>query len=229
MKYSVNNKMKLKIIFFVLLYTLFTNCTDPQKKEMDEITKLVYGEESKIPYNTKLLFAEEIQLDESPEIEKVFLLQAPPNETLVITRSLNDKKLLLKQISFTMPHFGHFQYSEAEKRWKPTQGDDWTKTMLVKSIEFYKLPGDNFSSIFLKILSEEPPLPLFLVPIIIRKTEIIWNGIEELKEKNFFKQEPKVDFHFDEKEEKLNIISPSGKIELSYRYREGKFQLNAIQ
>jgi hypothetical protein len=134
-------------------------------------------------------------------------------------------ELLHKQI-FLMPHYGPYSYSEAQKKWQPEKQIEPFQTHIIRKIQFYRIPPDTFYSIFLEILSEEPPLPLFSVPIVFREGVKIWDGIEELKEKKFLVQNLKSDFIFDESNGRFKITSTRGEVELSFQANSGKFQLD---
>ncbi|MCB1179095.1 MAG: hypothetical protein KDK36_16030, partial [Leptospiraceae bacterium] len=129
---------------------------------------------------------------------------------------------------FSMPHYGPFSYAIKNKKWEPSKILNPNESYIIQNVQFYQLPGDNFYSIFLEILSEEPPLPLFSVPIVLRKGEKILDGLVEFKEKDFLKENLKTDFIFDETSGKLNIVSPKGEVEMSFDFIEGNFQPSQV-
>ncbi len=216
--------MNRKICKFYLVLFLFVHCTNPEKAEQNLVLEKIFGKDN-IPKRTEFLVRKEIQLNADPNPEIVFIIRNTPEEIVAVFQKTNDSMELLHKTIFSMPHYGPYAYSESQKRWIPEKLNESVKTYIIQKIEFHKMPPDSFYTIFLEILSEEPPLPLFSVPMVFRAGVKIWDGIEELKEKNFLVQNLKSDFIFDESNGIFKIISIRGEIELSFRANSGKLQL----
>ncbi|EMF98245.1 hypothetical protein LEP1GSC123_1780 [Leptospira borgpetersenii str. 200701203] len=72
-----------------------------------------------------------------------------------------------------------------------------------------ELPGDGFNSLFLEVLSEEPPLGLFSVPYAIRKGQKILDGLLSLKDHEFLIKSKRVDFDYNKTEKTSRFFLPT--------------------
>jgi hypothetical protein len=171
----------------------------------------------------EILLKKNIRLSSSESNHSLLLVRNIQEEILAIFSEKDSLTNLEYKFAFTTPNYGPFQYSWKKKSWDPSVYYPTKDSFLIQNIEFYRIPGDDFYSIFLEILSEEPPLPLFSVPMVYREGRLIWNGLEKLKTEKFLQENLKSSFQFDERNGRLNIVSPKGKVELVYEYREGRF------
>jgi hypothetical protein len=110
--------------------------------------------------------------------------------------------------SFRLLNIGPLEYSSAKKSWVPTENFSKEQGFIVKSILTEELAGDNFNSVFLEVLSEEPPLGLFSIPYGFRKGIKILDGLSILKEHPKVQREKRADLGY-KKEDKLFSVFPN--------------------
>lgn len=128
----------------------------------------------------------EINLDEDPFEEFVYLIRNGSEESLVIfKKDTGGSFVKIFQRNFIFTNIGPYQYDTVKKAWRPIKISRNSKTELyiIKNFEFINLPGDSFSSLLFEVLVDEPPLDIYSIPFIFRKNEIAMNGFEVFKEK----------------------------------------------
>ncbi len=108
--------------------------------------------------------------------EKLFLIQNGTSEILAIQEnSFLLPKILFKKI-FLLQEIGSYSYSKEKLKWIISSNE---KTSIVKNINTIK---NNDEYIFFEFLSNEPPLELFSVPMILKNNKIYFNGLDYFKE-----------------------------------------------
>lgn len=208
----------MKFLQTILIF-LFCSCGSGDSTE--KIFTAIFKEETNS--RPEILQRKRIDLNSNPGKEEILIIRNIQEEILAIISYEKEEPKLEYQFRFTTPNYGPFHYSWKSKRWEQAQYSLEKESYLIQNIEFFKLPGDDFFSIFIEILSEEPPLSLFSVPRIYRQGRLVFDGLETLKNEKFLSENLKTSFQFDERNGKLNIISPSGKVERVYYYEDGKF------
>jgi hypothetical protein len=208
---------------FILLFVLF-NCHGEDRRT--KLVSILFEKETTA--RPELLFSREIDLNSKEGKEEVLIVRNIQEEILAVFSFENSEPKIEYNFRFTSPSYGPFQYSWKEKVWQPAPYSLEKEAYLIQNMEFFKLTGDNFYSIFLEILSQEPPLPIFSVPMIYREGKLIFDGLEILKNEKFLSKNLKTSFQYNEKDAKLNIISPTGEIEKVFYYKDRKFNTSNL-
>ncbi|MCX7999848.1 MAG: hypothetical protein N3A69_13005 [Leptospiraceae bacterium] len=171
----------------------------------------------------EILFEREISFASSKNPQKIFIARNVNEEILALVYSEDGRSKLFKKFIFTHPFYGQYEYNSEAKTWLPKEFIHSKELCLIRKIDFFQLPNDSFYSIFLEVLLEEPPIGLFSVPFVIREGEIIFNGLEELSPQKFLKQNHYSTFQY--KDGKLEILTNSNKLGLTYIYDKKRFLL----
>ncbi len=216
----MQSKRNLLYLNLILILFFFT-CKHSNLEE--QISKLIF-EENQIQ-RIEILYEKEIQFSNLPLPQKVYILRNINQEILVLIYFENGLPKLYKKIIFTSPLYGKYEYDSKSKTWLAKNYSNPKEFCIIQKIEFFQLMNDPFYSIFLEILTEEPPLPLASVPLVLREGEIIFSGMEELSQKNFLQENRYSTFHFNEKEQKLEILTNPNKLVLTYIYKNKRFSL----
>lgn len=211
-------KQKKSLVYFLLLFVVFF-C---REKDTDEqISKLILEES----YNQRLeiLYKKEINFFDSPFPQKIYIFRNINQEILAFIYIENETPKLYKKIIFTSPFYGKYVYDSSNKRWLAKNYSNPKELCIIQKIEFFQLGDDPFYSVFLEILTEEPPLPLASVPLVYREGKMIFNGMEELFSKSFLQKNRYSTFEYSPQEQKLQILTSEKKVVLTYIYEEKKF------
>ncbi|MBE7412450.1 MAG: hypothetical protein HS129_10405 [Leptospiraceae bacterium] len=183
----------------------FSNCSKSRPGPKDsEILQLVLSEnERKSP---KIISVKSVNLDEDKELEIISLIRNGTEEILCIFKNEDKKWKLNYKKNFSLLNAGPFEYEKEKKTWVPSKNDKEGEGYIVKKILIEELPGDSFNSIFLEILSEEPPLGLFSFPYIIRKNLKIFDGLSSLKEHENLRKTRRADFTYNPSEKSISVF-----------------------
>ncbi|MBM9576634.1 hypothetical protein JWG45_05640 [Leptospira sp. 201903070] len=148
-------------------------------------------------------------LDEDPDLESFALVRNGTEEVLGVFKKKNGEWTLINKFSFSLLNIGPLHYDASKNSWLPGDGENpQTKEagFVVKRIIMEELPGDGFNSLFLEVLSEEPPLGLFSVPYGIRKGQKILDGLLSLKDHEFLMKTKRIDFDYNKAEKNITIF-----------------------
>lgn len=131
--------------------------------------------------NPKVLLEKELYLSSDGNKSSIYILRNRNEEVLV---GLKQNKIFFME-RFTMQNYGAYEYNRVEKQFIPVPLQEPLKPYIIKRIDFKKLGDDNYESIAIEILSEEPPIGLFQVPILYRNGKKIFDGLNLLTEEKF--------------------------------------------
>ncbi|ASP42960.1 hypothetical protein AMR47_03740 [Leptospira interrogans] len=186
-----------------MLQALFVACSSKTPPDSKIIELLFSADEKK---NPDVLFKKVGNLDDDPELESFSLVRNGTEEVLGIFKKQKGEWYLLGKFSFSLLNIGPLHYDVSKSSWLPGESDSQKKEagFIVKRILMDELPGDRFNSLFLEVLSEEPPLGLFTVPYVIRKGHKILDGLMTLKDHEFLIKSKRIDFEYNKTE---NIIT----------------------
>ncbi|MCB1143021.1 MAG: hypothetical protein KDK54_12315 [Leptospiraceae bacterium] len=193
----------MKILLFLAI--IFLGQCNPYPIPKPVLEEIFPGEGFQNGAYPRILLEKKIQLNESPDLETLFLVQRQKEEILICL----EKDKLSWYLPFSLQEYGLFKYDMTLRKWK-FQNSDGKSPVILNNLSFFKLPGDNFYSIFSDVFSEEPPLNQFLVPIVIRVGRIAFNGMERISEEKFLIDWKKSNFQYDEKKGELQVVAPNG-------------------
>lgn len=193
------------LALFILLQALFVACSSKTPPDSKIIELLFSADEKK---NPDVLFKKVGNLDDDPELESFSLVRNGTEEVLGIFKKQKGEWYLLGKFSFSLLNIGPLHYDVSKSSWLPGESDSQKKEagFIVKRILMDELPGDRFNSLFLEVLSEEPPLGLFSVPYVIRKGHKILDGLMTLKDHEFLIKSKRIDFEYNKTEKNITIF-----------------------
>lgn len=203
--------------FFLVLFML-SSC---KKNTLDEkiLGELFPGRNFAGVY-PKIIFEESKSISSDGNISQIFLLRDKNEEYLVTIQN----QTLVFYNRFVMQNYGPYRYETEIKNFLPESRIDPSKSYIIKNIEFIQLENDTFYSIFIDILSEEPPMGLFQVPLVYREGIKIFDGLNLLTEEKFLKDWKYSRFSLINSNTLL-IYSPHG-LEKKYVWKNGSFNLS---
>ncbi|TGM01925.1 LIC13341 family surface-exposed protein [Leptospira jelokensis] len=195
------------LIFTLFLFGFYPSCSQKEHPSEKEIRVFVYGKEEGDPI--RILGQKQINLDESPEMETLVLFQSGQSEVLSAFRKEGSSWAFLWKLEFFQKNLGPMHYDGKQNAWIPGSVAGAEKLTFsgdcLRRVVLAELPGDNFNSVFVEVLSEEPPLGLFSVPMGYRKGKKIWDGFQ-LKEHEELKRSKRVEFEYNAKEKSFRIF-----------------------
>ncbi|EKO76950.1 MULTISPECIES: LIC13341 family surface-exposed protein [Leptospira] len=156
--------------------------------------------------NPNVLLKKAGNLDEDQELESFSLVRNGTEEVLGIFKKKGGEWFLLGKFSFSLLNIGPLYYDSSKSSWLPGESEKKESGFVVKRILMEELPGDGFNSLFLEVLSEEPPLGLFSVPYAIRKGQKILDGLLSLKDHEFLIKSKRIDFDYNKTEKNITIF-----------------------
>ncbi|XDD54351.1 hypothetical protein AB3N62_00645 [Leptospira sp. WS4.C2] len=206
---------------FTATFFLFLalSCSQKELPSDAEIREAVYGKEG--GQTIRVLGQKQINLDETPEMETLVLFQSGTSEVLAAFRKEGSSWSFLWKLEYFLQNLGPMFYDAKLKSWvsgsapgkeKVTFAGDCLRRILVA-----ELPGDNFNSVFIEVLAEEPPLGLFSVPMGYRKGKKIWDGFQ-LKEHEELKRSKRVDFEYSAKDKSFRIFPTNSNYSQEFVY-----------
>lgn len=204
--------MKLSILSRLSATFLFTlvflgSCSQKEHPSDSEIRQAVYGNDNGQP--VRVLGQKQINLDENPAMETLVLFQSGTSEVLAAFRKDGSSWTYLWKLKFFLQNLGPMYYDAKLNSWVPGSAPGKEKVTFagdcLRRIVVAELPGDNFNSVFVEVLAEEPPLGLFSVPMGYRKGKKIWDGFQ-LKEHEELKRSKRVDFEYNQKDKSFRIF-----------------------
>ncbi|EMY71410.1 LIC13341 family surface-exposed protein [Leptospira vanthielii] len=190
---------------FFLFLALF--CSQKELPSDAEIREAVYGKDA--GQVVRVLGQKQINLDETPEMETLVLFQSGTSEVLAAFRKEGSSWTFLWKLEYFLQNLGPMFYDAKLKSWVSGSAPGKEKVTFagdcLRRIVVAELPGDNFNSVFIEVLAEEPPLGLFSVPMGYRKGKKIWDGFQ-LKEHEELKRSKRVDFEYSAKDKSFRIF-----------------------
>ncbi|MDX1961304.1 MAG: hypothetical protein SFU98_22235 [Leptospiraceae bacterium] len=154
--------------YYILLILLFQlDCNSNE-----DILEQVYPSKKDFP---RILKCEKRILTSSKEENLICIFRSRNEETLGI---FTKERKLIFPLRFLMSYYGEYKFLEKEKSWTPIKSSDEDKPFIIRTIDYYKLGNDEFDSIILEILSEEPPNGIFNTLLIYRNGIRIFDGLD---------------------------------------------------
>jgi hypothetical protein len=186
-----------------------TSCSSKDGPSDDFAINAVLGES--IKYSPEVVFSRKINLDELPDFEFLILIRNGSDEILSTFKLKNNGEwTCVWKKSFSLMNAGPFEYNSKDKKWIPSKANFSNDGFIIKNVLAVELAGDHYNSIFFEIMSEEPPMGLFSVPMGYRKGSKILDGLQLFKDHPKVKNVKRVDFSY-KKEDKSIIVFPKDK------------------
>ncbi len=193
---------RILFLFFILGFLAVCNSKTPSDSKIISLT--IPSAEEKSP---DVILKKVGNLDEDPALESFALVRNGTEEILAVFKQEKGEWTLKFKLPFSLLNIGPLVYDPKLSSWKPGE-DEKNKEAgyVVKRILMEELPGEDFNSLFLEVLSEEPPIGLFSVPYVIRKGEKILDGLSALKDHPFLIKSKRTDFAYNKEEKNLTIF-----------------------
>jgi hypothetical protein len=206
----------LSILFSLVLFLFSCNKSD----HMDLIQLLYPNRDFKGIY-PKQIYYKEAFLDPSRMSSGIYIFRDKNEELLAMINS----NTVIFQKRYVLLNYGGYEYNLQNKEFVPTNLLDLNQGMIINDISYHKIGNDEFYSLFFTILSEEPPIGLFKVPMIYRNGTKIFDGLNTLKEEDFLRNWKTVSYKFENGNQFL-VTSPGGEY-LKFFWENNAFTLLA--
>lgn len=188
------------IFFFLLLF--LCSCG---KSERIDLIQLLYPNRDFKGIFPKQIYYKEALLDSTRMTSNIYIYRDKNEELLAMIKS----NTVIFQQSYVLLNYGGYEYNFKSKEFIPTNRLDSNQGMIINDITYHKIGNDEFYSLFFTILSEEPPIGLFKIPMIYRNGIKIFDGLNTLKEEDFLRNWKTVSYRFENGNQFL-VISPGG-------------------
>jgi hypothetical protein len=212
-------KNKIELLAILLFVFLISSCIDSDQNI--NVIKLLYPERDFKGIYPKLVYYKDLILDESQKNSSIYIFRDKNEELLSI---ISNNNIIVRQ-SYILSNYGAYNYDIGKSEFIPTDLLDTKKPLIIDDITYYKIDKDDYYSLFFTILSEEPPIGLFKVPMIYRNGIKIFDGLNSLKEEGFLRKWKTASFELKNKNQ-LFIYSP-GDDKLRFLWQENTFTLSA--
>ena len=202
--HSVKKRNKPMKVFLTLVCLLLFSCNPFNKDNPQELFGLLFTDGGK--RNPKIVFQKEVNLDLTQENEFFYIIRNG-NEEILVVLDHTKKTLLFKQV-FTLLNIGPIVYDPAKNKWIASSAEMKPDSLyIIKSLLFTRLVGDSYDSIFLEVLSEEPPLELFSVPLIYKNYKLVLDGFTLFKETQLLKELNRVPVSYIPDKKGIRVLS----------------------
>ena len=186
--------MKKIRILFIALFIFY--CKGGNVENLQALYELIFVDGGK--RTPKLIFQKEVNIDLTPENEYIYIIRNGNEEILAILD--NTKKNLLFKKVFTLLNIGPIAYDNDKNKWVASSSELKPDALfIIKTILFTKIGNDTYDSIFLEILSEEPPFELFSIPLVFRNYNLVFDGFALFKETKLLKELNRIPFSYIQK------------------------------
>jgi hypothetical protein len=99
-------------------------------------------------------------------------------------------------------------YNTEKSKWVASPAEMKPDSLyIIKSLLFTRLAGDSFDSIFLEVLSEEPPLELFSIPLVYKNYKLVFDGFSLFKETNLLKELNRIPISYIPDKKGIRVLS----------------------
>ncbi len=186
---------------YLFLLLLLLSC-QPKTLTESEIFKQVFAEDKN--KNAKIIFSKVGNFDLDAELEFFFIIRNGNEEILSIFKKDSSGFILVNKKIFTLIEMGAYRYNNNSKTWKADFNSS-EEIHLLKNLQFHKFHSDSFESFSFEYLSEEPPLKLFSIPMIVRNYKTIFDGMEEFKESKSLEQKNRLDYKISAEKNQIQI------------------------
>ncbi len=205
-----NNLMKY---FNTLLFILLSSCNAFNKDNSQDLFPILFADGGK--RNPKIIFQKEVNLDLTSENEYFYIVRNGNEEILAVFD--NTKKVLLFKKVFSLLNIGPIVYDSEKKKWVASPAEMKTDSLyIIKSLLFTRLAGDSFDSIFLEVLSEEPPLELFSIPLVYKNYKLVFDGFSLFKETNLLRELNRIPISYIPDKKGIQVLSTTPVFNKSY-------------
>lgn len=211
-------KASFSLAIYLFLVLSFFSCG---KSEHIELIQLLYPNRDFKGIYPKQIYYKEILLDSTRKTSNIYVFRDKNEELLALVKS----NTVVFQQSYVLLNYGGYEYNLQSKEFVPTNLLDLNQRMIINDISYHKIGNDQFYSLFFSILSEEPPIGLFKVPMIYRNGVKIFDGLNTLKEEDFLRNWKTVSYKFENGNQFL-VISPGGEY-LKFFWQNNAFTLLA--
>ncbi|MCC5813375.1 MAG: hypothetical protein JJT78_01345 [Leptospira sp.] len=203
-------------IFAITIVIVLTNCTPKDRpKDSFVLEKALEGEKIAQP---DIVLTKKINLDEEPDLEVLYLVRNANSEILIAFKKKGDSWETLWMKKYSLLNLGPLAHSLQENKWVAVQEPEKKEGYIVKKILLEELPGDNFNSVFIEMMSEEPPLGLFSVPMGYRKGKKILDGLAVLKDHPTVKATKRSEFEYKAKDKSILVFPKDRNLNLEFVY-----------
>lgn len=198
-----NNFMKyFSTLIFILL--LLSSCSAFNKDNSQDLFPILFADGGK--RNPKIIFQKEVNLDLTPENEYFYIVRNGNEEILAVFD--NTRKILLFKKVFSLLNIGPIVYNTEKSKWVASPAEMKPDSLyIIKSLLFTRLAGDSFDSIFLEVLSEEPPLELFSIPLVYKNYKLVFDGFSLFKETNLLKELNRIPISYIPDKKGIRVLS----------------------
>ena len=211
--HSVKKRNKPMKVFLTLVCLLLFSCNPFNKDNPQELFGLLFTDGGK--RNPKIVFQKEVNLDLTQENEFFYIVRNGNEEILVVLD--NTKKTVLFKQVFALLNIGPIVYDPAKNKWIASSAEMKTDSLyIIKSLLFTRLVGDSYDSIFLEVLSEEPPLELFSVPLIYKNYKLVLDGFTLFKETKLLKELNRIPVSYIPDKKGIHVLSAKPAVDKFY-------------
>ncbi len=190
--------------FTALLFILLSSCNAFNRDHSQDLFPILFVDGGK--RNPKIIFQKEVNLDLTPENEHFYIIRNGNEEILAVFD--NSKKVLLFKKVFALLNIGPIVYDTEKKKWVASPSEMKPDSLyIIKSLLFTRLAGDSFDSIFLEVLSEEPPLELFSIPLVYKKYKLVFDGFSLFKESKLLKDLNRIPISYIPDKNGIHVLS----------------------
>ena len=197
----------IQSLFLFLMIPFLTNCNKSEAPSADEVAKALYGENTE--KSARIIGSRLINLDEEPDFESLVLSQSGQSEAISVYKKISGQWKFLWKQEFNLLSLGDSFYDLKNLSWVAGKLPGKEKKIMegdcIRRVVLAELAGDSFNSVFIEVLSEEPPLGLFSIPFGYRKGKKVLDGLL-LKEHEELIRTKKLDFAYSEKEKSIRIF-----------------------
>ncbi|HNH10150.1 MAG TPA: hypothetical protein PK683_16755, partial [Leptospiraceae bacterium] len=170
----------LTLSLFYMLFFVFLNLNCRNQEE-------ILLERLNLPGSSDFRKLYSAEKQSSSGKETVHIFQGKNEEHLVVSRTAEDGPHPVFVKTFLHSFYGPYSYSQEKGKWIPDSGKE-CPCILIQT-ELKKIGEDSYESLFLKVLSEEPPFGLSAVPFVIRENKVILNGLDMIPEDSKIREE----------------------------------------
>lgn len=205
--------MSKKLGNLVMIFSaslVFAFCRQGDAPSASEVAKALYGPETEI--SVRILGSKVANLDEEPDLESIVLSQSGQSEAVSVYKKIDGNWAFQWKQEFHLLSLGETYYDLKSLKWQPGKLTGKEKKTFegdcIRRIVIEELAGDSFNSIFIEVLSEEPPLGLFSIPFGYRKGQKVLDGLQ-LKEHEELVRTKRLDFEYSSKDKSIRIFPSS--------------------
>ncbi len=200
----------VRFAVFILLAIGTTDCKQSDAPSSSQVAEALYGTGTE--KSVRILGSKVANLDEEADLESIVLSQSGQSEAISVYKKISGNWVFQWKQEYHLLSLGETYYDLKTLRWLPGKLQGKEKKLLegdcIRRIVIGELAGDPFNSIFLEVLSEEPPLGLFSVPFGFRKGKKILDGLQ-LKEHEELVRSKRIDIEYSNKDKSVRIFPTS--------------------